>query len=329
MKKFVLLSLILSISIVLSACGDTTDQEGTMTLRLAHVGSETHQYQIAAEKFKEIIENETNGAVQIEIYHSGVLGGEGEAVEQVLDGTLDITSVVADSAFANTVPEMNVFGLPYLFRDLDHVYQTLDGEVGQDLLEKANQRGMKALGFWEIGFRHITNDVREVSTPEDMKGLSIRVQPSPVWEAHMTALGANATPMDFNELYSAMDQGTVDGQENPLNTIYSMKFHEVQQYVSLTGHNYSPGIVVMSEKAWASLTDEQQNIVENAMEEAKVYQRATLSDINEKIIADLEEYGTTVTHPDLDAFAEATKDVKDVLTEQVPPELIERIENVQ
>ncbi|MBD2844176.1 TRAP transporter substrate-binding protein [Paenibacillus sp. IB182496] len=330
-------------ALLLSACGGA-DNDGSnggnqgaagsdgapeaVTLRLAHVGSETHQYQIAAEKFKELVEAETDGAVRIDIFNNGVLGNEDETMEQVLDGTLDIAAVVADSSFANIVPEMNVFGIPYLFRDLEHVYATLDGEVGQDLIALADAKDMKFLGFWEIGLRQLTNSKREVAEPSDLEGLKIRVQPSPVWEAHMSALGASATPIAFNELYSAMDQGVVDGQENPLNTIYSMKFYEVQQYLSLTNHTYSPAAVAMSTDTWESLTEAQQGIVEEAFLAAQQYQREELARINATILDEIKETGVVVTEPDIAAFREATRNVKDVLSKQVPAELIERIEAV-
>ena len=343
MKKTKLLTLFVLIAVLLAACGggnsgsNAADESNkpaasngkTITLKLAHVGSQTHQYQIAAEKFKEIIEEKTDGAVKIEIYNNGVLGNENETVEQVLDGTLDITAVVADSSFANVVPEMNVFGIPYLFRDLNHVYHTIDGEVGQQLIEKANAKGMKFLGFWEIGFRHFTNDKVEIVEPADMAGLKIRVQPSKVWDAHMAALKANGTPLAFNELYSAMDQGVVDGQENPLNTIYSMKFYEVQKYLSLTGHTYSPAAVAMSTKAWESLSPEQQQIVTDAFKEAQLYQREELAKIDANIIDEIKAKGVIVTEPNIEAFRELTKDIRNVLSEEVPAELIEQIESIQ
>lgn len=350
-KRFMtLIGLMLTLSIFLAACGggggseptegadsgeeaaETGDSEAAgeaeVILRLAHSGSETHQYHIAAVNFKEEIEEKSNGAITVEIFSGSVLGNEGEAVEQILDGTLDMTTVSADSSFANTVPEMNVFGIPYLFENLEHVYRTLDGEVGTELLELSDQKGMKALGYWEVGERHVTNDSKEIKMPEDMNGLNIRVQPAPVWEAHMRALGASPTPVAFNELYSALDQGVVDGQENPLNTIFSMKFDEVQKFVSLTAHTYSPAIVVMSERAWEGLTAEQQQLVEEAVEAAKLYQREELAAMNDEILAHFEESGVAVTTDiDFDAFREATKEVRDVLSSQVPAELIEKIEN--
>ncbi|WP_026699546.1 TRAP transporter substrate-binding protein [Salibacterium aidingense] len=339
MKKWILSSLVTTSLLFTAACGggdDTGNAEGgdsggdsqdDVTLRLAHTGSDSHQYNIAAEKFKELVEEKTDGSVTIEIHGNANLGSEDEAVEQILDGTLDMTTVAADSSFSNTVPVMNVFGIPYIFEDRDHVYSVLDGEIGQDLLSQAEEKNMKALGYWEVGFRHLTNNETEITTPGDMEGLSIRVQPSKVWEAHMEALGASPTPVDFNELYSALDQGVVDGQENPLPTIDSMKFYEVQDYVSLTAHTYSPAITVASSNAWDKLSEEQQTAVQEAVDETTEYQREELQNKEEEIMQTLEENGVTITEdPDREAFREATSGVKDVLSEEVPSSLLEEIE---
>ena len=304
----------------------TVGTEDSITLKLAHTGSEEHQYHLASEKFKELVEEKTDGSVTIDIYSNATLGSEADVIEQVMDGSVEMTTVAPDSSYANTVSEMNVFGIPYLFRDGDHAYSTLDGEIGQELLDLAEDHHMKGLGYWEIGFRHISNNTRKIEKPEDMNGLKIRVQPAPVWEEHMKALGANPTPVDFNELYSALDQGIVDGQENPLPTIDSMKFYEVQKYISLTAHTYNPAIVVMNKGVWESLSEEQQMAIDEAVKETTTYHRQLLADKEEEILEKLKENGVTITEPDREAFREATSEVKDSIDE-VPEALIERIEN--
>lgn len=320
------LSVVGILSLSLAACGSEnagSDMGGdSITLKLAHTGSESHQYHIASEKFKELVEEKTDGTVEVEIHPNATLGSEGEAIEQVMEGTIQMTTVAADSSLANVMPEMNVFGLPYLFEDKEHVYSVLDGEIGDELLTKANDQNMKGLGYWEVGFRHLTNNKKEINTPEDVKGLKIRVQPAPVWENHMKALGANPTPVDFNELYSSLDQGVVDGQENPLPTIDSMKFYEVQKYVSLTAHTYTPAVVLMNSNVWEDLSEEQQKALEEAVKETTDYQREFLADKEDEIVKRLKENGVTITEPDRDAFREATKDVKN---KQVPEDLINRI----
>lgn len=332
MKKILLSVLLVLLMTALVACG--SDSEGSdgessgdsITLKLAHTGSETHQYHTASVKFKELVEEKTDGEITVEIHPNATLGGEGEAIEQVMDGSLEMTTVAPDSNFSNTVPEMNVFGIPYLFEDREHAYSTLDGEIGDELLALAEEHNMKGLGWWEIGFRHLSNNANEIVTPEDVEGLQIRVQPSPVWEEHMKAIGASPTPVDFNELYSALDQGVVDGQENPLPTIESMKFYEVQQYISLTGHTYNPAITVMNLDTWNGLSEEHQTAVKEATEETSQYHREMLAEKEEEIIQMLEGEGVIVTEPDREAFREATSDVQNTVVE-VPQDLIERIEN--
>ncbi|WP_181351222.1 DctP family TRAP transporter solute-binding subunit [Thalassobacillus sp. CUG 92003] len=328
-KKILLSSLLLVLLVIASACGSegASGSGDSVTLKLAHSGSDKHQYNIAAKKFKKLVEKKTDESVKIEIHGNGTLGSEADVIEQVMDGSVDMTTVSADSSFANTIPEMNVFGIPYLFRDAEHVYNTLDGEVGQELLSLAEEKNMKGLGYWEVGFRHLTNSKREIHTPEDVEGLKIRVQPAPVWETHMKALGASPTPVDFNELYSALDQGVVDGQENPLPTIDSMKFYEVQKHVALTAHTYSPAIVVMNQGVWDKLNGDQQKAIQSASEETTTYIRETLAEKAEKIKSKLKENGVTITEPDRDKFREATKDVKDAVSEEVPQELIDRIKD--
>ncbi|MFC4409947.1 TRAP transporter substrate-binding protein [Chungangia koreensis] len=316
------------LAMVLAGCsGDGGNADGgAVTLKLAHTGSDTHQYQIGAAEFAKLVEEKSDGDIKIEIHGNATLGSEAEAIEQVIDGTLDMTVVAADSSLANTVPEMNLFGLPYIFEDREHVYSKLDGEPGQELLGLVDDANMKGLGFWEVGFRHLTNNKKPINVPEDVKGMKIRVQPAPVWEAHMNALGASATPVAFNELYSALDQGLVDGQENPISSIYSMKFYEVQKYIALTGHTYTPAVVIASQNAWDKLTDEQKSIIEEAVKETATYQRDYLAGKEEEIINELKGEGVEFTEPDREAFKEATKDVKEALKEQVPAELIEEMQ---
>ncbi|MGM0873848.1 MAG: TRAP transporter substrate-binding protein [Bacillota bacterium] len=331
-KKISFFLMILVLTVIVAACGGGEKSnggggsDGKVTIRLAHSGSETHQYHIAAEKFKELVAEKSENQIQVEIFSNATLGGEGEVIEQVMDGTVDMTTVAADSNLANTVPEMNIFGIPYLFEDREDVYNKLDNEVGKELLEIVNQQGMKGLDYWEVGFRHLTNSKKEVKTPKDIKGMKIRVQPAPVWESHIKALGASPTPVAFNELYSALDQGVVDGQENPLATINSMKFYEVQKQVSLTAHTYTPGVVLMSENAWNSLSDEQKEIVESAVKEAKMYQRDYLEKQEKEIIQTLKDNNVTISEPDRDAFKEATIKVRETVSDQVPAELIEKMD---
>ena len=347
MKKTIL-SMVSGLLIMgsLAACGGggTTDngQTGTdkpaeqneskepIEIKLAHVGSEQHQYHIAATKFKELIEQKSNGDITVNIFHSGQLGAEGDAVEGIQSGTIDMTTVAADSAPANVVPEFNVYGIPYLFTDRAHAYKVLDGEIGQDLLNKATEKGLRGLGYWEIGFANFTNSKREIHTPEDMKGLKLRVQPAPIWDEFMKRLGALPTPMSFTELYSAMEQGVVDGQENPIATIHAMKFYEVSPYIALTKHTYKAAAVFVSDKIWNQLSDEQKKLMEETVDETYKYQRDYLEQKEQETIEELKATGkVTITEPDLDAFAEVTKGIESTVADKVPADLVEQIKAVK
>jgi tripartite ATP-independent transporter DctP family solute receptor len=299
------------------------------TIKLAHTGSETHQYHIASEIFKKELEAKSNNTLKVEIFPNAKLGSEKDAVEGVMNGTIDMSVLSADSSMANVVPEMNVFGIPFLFENEEHVYKVLDGEIGKGLLKKADEKGMKGLGFWEIGFRNMTTKEKAINTPQDMAGLKMRVQPAPVWQEFMKSLGANPTPVPFNELYSALEQGVVDGQENPIATIMSMKFYEVQKQVALTKHTYSPGAVIMSSKMYDSLSDEQKKWVEEAVQKAAQEQRKVLAEKEAQSIEELKKNGVNITEPDRSAFAEVTKDVSKAVADKVPAELIEQIKSAK
>jgi len=340
-SKYFLSTLTVLLLIALTACGGggnqssssnssssngSSDSKDVINIKLAHVSSETHQYHIAATKFKELIEEKSNGDITVQIFHSGQLGGEDDAIEGIQTGTIDMTTVAADSAPANIVPEFNVYGIPYLFEDREHVYKVLDGEIGQELLDKATEKGLRGLGYWEIGFANFTNSKREINKPEDMKGLKIRVQPAPIWDEFMKRLGALPTPMDFTELYSAMEQGVVDGQENPIATISAMKFEEVSPYISLTRHTYKPAPVFISEKIWNQLNDEQKKLVEDTVHETFKYQRDYLEQKEQETIEKLRSNSkVTITEPDVKAFAEVSKGIESAVADKVPAELVERI----
>lgn len=322
MKKVIFILVLL---FILAGCGSSDAGGENRVIKLAHSGSESHQYHIAAEKFKEELEGNENVNFTVEIHPNASLGSEGDVIEQVSTGSIEMTTVAADSNLSNTIPEMNVFGIPYIFEDKDHVYNALDGDAGQQLLDLAEDKGMKGLGYWEVGFRHLTNSSTEIVTPEDVSGMKIRVQPAAVWEDHIAALGGSPTPVDFNELYSALDQGVVDGQENPLATIDSMNLYEVQQYVSLTGHAYTPAVTLMSSSFYDELSDEEKTAVEEAFNQAKEYQRNTLDEKEDEILSMLEDQGVIVTEPDREAFTEATIDVKDAVSSEVPEEIIQSL----
>ena len=296
-------------------------------IKFGHTGSLEHQYQIGAEQFKKLVEAESKGEIKVNIFPQAQLGGERDLAEGVRMGTIEIASVAAGN-LAGFVPELQLFGIPFLFPTAKQVYAVLDGEVGKDIAAIMASKGFVSLAFWEVGFRNMTNNTRPVKTPEDMKGLKIRVQESKIWIQFMNRLGAVATPIPFGELYSALQQKVVDGQENPVATIYSMKFYEVQKYLSLTGHTYEPAHVIANPKWFNGLDPKHQAIILKAAADAAVYQRQTLADKDKERFEVIKKAGVVIEeNPDKAAFAKATEDLYKVLADTVPEKLVQKIKD--
>lgn len=340
MKKSVFITIIglLVIALTLTGCGGgeqkdqtkgTSSADGAIEIKCASVGSDTHPYTIMAETFKEIVEKKTDGKITVSVFPNAQLGSEREAAEGVRMGTIQMTTVTADGTLPAWVPELQIFSIPYLFRDRDHTYTVLDGEVGEELGELLYNQGFKSLGFCELGWRHFTNNVRPASKPEDLKDLKLRVQEAKIWFELVEALGATPTPIPFGELYTALQQRTVDGQENPVASIRSMKFYEVQKYLTLDGHTYAPGAVIMNPDFFDSLDPDLQQAVEESAKEAIEKQREIIANQEAEDLEYLKEQGMEVIEADRDAFVKVTEDIPEKVQDQVPLSLVEKVKSVQ
>ncbi len=243
-----LLSLCLTFGLTLgSAHAQTVMRISIATAQDSHQG-------VAIDTFAREVEKRTDGRYQIKTFYNGALGGEREYVEAVQMGTQEL-ALSTTGPIPNFVPETKILDMPFLFRDKTHARNVLDGPIGLELLQKFENRGFKALGWGENGFRHMTNNIRSVHTPADLKGLKMRTMENPVHIRAYKALGIIPTPMAFPEVFTALQQGTVDGQENPLSIIIAGKFEQVQKYISLTGHVYSPCVWLMNPDAYAKLSE--------------------------------------------------------------------------
>lgn len=324
-KKSLILLLVLSFVLSVTAVGFAQE---TYEIRYGTVGPAEHQYTIAATKFKELVEDKSDGRIEVTIYPDAQLGGERAMAESVNSGTLQMTTVTTDGTLPAWVPEAQIFTIPYLFKNRAHVYAVMDGKIGDRLEEKFAEKGFKHLGFVELGWRHFTNNKRPVNKPEDMKDLSLRVQESKVWFTLVEALGASPQPLPFDDLYTSLQQGVVDGQENPPATIRSMKFYEVQDYLTLDAHTYAPGSVIMNPNFYNNLPEDLQEIVDQSVEEMISYQRHIIEKKeNEDVEFLATEGGMEVSHPDRSEFMEATKDVPEdeEVKELVPLEWVEDV----
>lgn len=221
-------------------------------LKLGTTVNEQDSFQVAAEKFAELVAEGTNGAYQIEIYPNGTLGGERDMLESMQMGTLDM-GIITSGPFINFSSAMGVLDMPYLFANNEQAYAVLDGEIGRELLDTLEDAGLKGLAYAERGFRNLTNSVRPINTAEDLAGLTIRIMENDVYTASFQAMGVNATPMAWADALTALQQGTVDGQENPINVIHSYKLWESQKYATLDRHSYSTAIITMGADLFNSL----------------------------------------------------------------------------
>ncbi|MDR3087322.1 MAG: DctP family TRAP transporter solute-binding subunit [Azoarcus sp.] len=226
---------------------------------------------MGADYFAREVREKSNGAIEIKVFPSSQLGTQKELIEALVRGTVDIT-LTGTAELGSFLPQITLFDMPFLFRDRKHAYKALD-TVGMDIAKPLEERGLKMLGYMENGIRHLTNNVRPIRTPADMKGLKIRVMNNTVYIEMMKAFGAVPVQMSLTELYSAMQQGTIDGQENPGAHIYTKRFYEVQRYASLTGHTYAAEPILISMSTWRKLTPSQQTIIQNAAVEAIKWQR--------------------------------------------------------
>ena len=317
-KKFVLAAMMVLLVIFVAACGssqqesksadDTKQAQAPVTIKLAHVVNEKDAFQIAALKFKELVEKGTNDQVKIEIYPNATLGDERTLVEGMQVGTVDM-GIITDGPIANFLPEIAAFEMPFLFTSSEEAYKVLDGPVGQKVLDKLDTVNLKGLAFAERGFRNLTNSKRPVNTPADVAGLKIRVMENPVYIDTFKALGANAVPMAWTEALTALQQGTIDGQENPINVIYAFKLNETQKYLSITKHSYAPATILMSKKLFDSFPKETQDILVKSAKDAAAYEREwNASQMADQIKA-LKEGGMEIIEPDLAPFQEAVKPV--------------------
>jgi len=273
---------------LLAATGLASAQAVKLTLgHGAAPGNPRHE---AAVKMAEVAKAKSGGRIEIQVAPSAQLGDDAAMVTALRTGALDM-SANSQGAMANAVPEYAAFGMPFLFSSLEQVWKMLDGPLGKELADKTAEKGMVVLGYWDNGIRHMSNSKRALAKPEDLKGLKMRTPPDAVTVDIMQALGAEAQQIKFAELYVALQQGVVDGQENPLMNIHASKLYEVNKFISLTGHKYEMTPFLMSKRTWDKLSDADKKAVQDAAAEATALQRKLSAEADEKLLADLKAKG--------------------------------------
>jgi len=237
------------------------------TMRISIVTPKDSHYGQAIDHFARVVEEKTDGRYKIQTFYSSALGGEREIVEAVQMGTQEL-SLTGTSVTSNFVPPAKILDMPYLFRDYAHARGVLDSEIGDRIMEKYSDYGFKALGWAENGFRHMTTSNKAISTPDDLNGLKLRTMETPIHIQAYRDFGVLPTPMSFSELFTALQQGVVDGQENPLSVITTSKLYEVQKHLTLTGHVYTASVFLMNKDLFERLSDSDKEIFVNAAREA-------------------------------------------------------------
>lgn len=317
---------VLALSGCSSETGGSTGELESFELRIGHVVAEDHPYHKGMLKFKEIIESHENFDITVNIHANSQLGGEREMAEALQLGTLDIA--IIPGVINSFAPELGVLDLPYLFTSREHVYKVLDGEIGDELAKDLPQNnGFRLLSYWENGFRNVTNSRKEVLVASDIQGITIRVPENQVYQAFFEELGANVVAMSFSELYTALHQKTVDGQENPVALIATNKLYETQPYLSLTEHFYGPAHVAISELTWSEMSEDLQAAITDAMNEARDFEREVMAESEAEYISMIEEGGTAVVEVDKSTFEEIAQRTYERFPEY--SEMIERIRNME
>ncbi|KPQ07083.1 MAG: TRAP-type C4-dicarboxylate transport system, periplasmic component [Rhodobacteraceae bacterium HLUCCA12] len=296
-------------------------------IKIGYALAPDSHYGVAAERWEEVVEERTDGRYEFRHFPSSGLGGEREVIEGVQLGTVEAT-IVSSGTLANFVEDTGIFDIPFLFRDLGHARRVLDGPIGQDILAKFEDAGLIALAWGEQGFRHITNNRNQIASPDDIDGLRLRTMENPIHLTAFETLGAAPTPMAWPEVIGALQQGTIDGQENPLSVIVSANLNDVQEYLTISGHVYSPAMLLISPVVWDSMSEEDREVFREGATEAVAAMRGFVDDVEESGLETLRERGMDVAElsaEDRAAFQEALEPAYEEYYETYDRDVIEAI----
>ncbi|UGB32226.1 TRAP transporter substrate-binding protein [Metabacillus sp. B2-18] len=303
-----------------SSSGESSSSEETIQLRLSHVVAEDHASNLALLEFEKAIEAKTDGRIDVEIFPNGQLyGSDREAVEAVQLGNIEMTTI-ATPTLSSFSSKFMVIDLPFIFKSDEAAHNAMDGELGQTLNDELPAINLVGLGYGENGFRHLVNNKRQIETPEDLDGLKMRVMENKLYQDTFNLLGANASPLAFGELYSALQQGTYDAMDNPISLIYASKFYEVQDYLTLSGHVYAPVITVMNKEVLEGMPEDLQTILLEEAKKMSQNQREITHQQDEEMLEKLKEQGMKVN--------ELTDEQKDTFVKNVQPIYEEYVDEI-
>ncbi len=326
MKASFLLFL-LALFISLAACEKPSD---TTTIRMAHALNTSHPVHEAMVFMADLASEKSDGRLQIKVYPNQQLGSERELLELVQIGSVGMTKI-SSGALENFVPEMLVFGLPYLFGDEEHIESVLQGEIGQELLLAGEPYWLRGLTYYDAGKRSFYTKDRPIESPDDLGGMNIRVMQSQMAVNMMRNLGGSPTPISFGELYTALQQGVVDGAENNPPSFLTSRHYEVAKYYSLDEHTMLPDVVIIGTKVWDNLNTQEQHWLQEAADSSAVFQKQLWVKAEKEAFKIIQEAGVQINYPDKGPFIEKTKGIYEEFRRNQPEiyKLVERIQNLQ
>jgi tripartite ATP-independent transporter DctP family solute receptor len=299
-------------AMLLGHLSEASAQIQTRTLRFPSASNKGHPQVIGVEKFAELVKEKSGGKITVRPFPGGSLGPDLQVVSAMQGGTIDF-NVMNASLLAGNVKEMAALDLPFLFNSSEEADAVIDGPVGQKLMDKLPAKGLVGLAYWDLGFREMHTRNKPVAKADDLKGLKMRVIPTPIYVEFMNATGANAVPMPFTETYTALEQGAIDGMTNPLLNIPDGKYNEVSKHLTLTNHMYSPQIVIASKRTWDKLSDEEKKIFQDAAKETAIFQRKVAREEAAKVLEQLKKAGMTVHELPAEEVAKLKERAKPVI----------------
>ena len=310
MKKLIALLLAVVMVFALAACGGSTASKANdkITINIGHSDTTQNLIHISLEHFAAAVNERTNGKVEVVIHAAEELGSNKEMIEMVKMGNLD-AMMLPSGQQADFCPKFKALSLPFLFSDYDHVYKVLDGELGEELLGGLEENNLIQLAYWENGLRQFTNNKRAIEKPEDLQGLKFRTPEDQLTMAIFSAYGASAAPFAFSELYLALQQGTFDGQENPVSNIYANNFQDVQKYLTMVNYQYQPKDMLFSLKVWNTYPEDVQKVLLECAKEFGAEHRQAIRDNEATYLAELEAAGMEVGYPDVQPFIDQAQSV--------------------
>lgn len=309
-RRLFSMALVLSVSIGLffSGYGFSAEAPKKQVLKVGHVFAATHPWTIALQGMAKDVQEASNGQIDIQVFPSSQLGGDRDVAEGLKLGTIEM-ALFGTGALQSLDKKMIIEELPYAWPKRESAYKALDSDLGRVLNEIMKKQGIIGISYWESGYRHITNNVRPINSVADLKGMKLRVPEAEMRIDTFKILGALPTPMAFSELFTALQQKVVDGQENPLAAIYSSKFNEVQKYLTLSYHIWGSGFLAISEKAWTKLSPDQQKIIMDKAAVWKLKEREMIKNSEDELLVTLKKAGMQVTEPKVAEFQKAVQPV--------------------